>query len=201
MIKTIVFDLGNVILHYHPDRASNEFADHSPYTKEKIHHILFETLFAYKFNLGKETANKFFKRATARLKLDLTETEFWRIWSNVFAPNNYVLNLLQRLKSRYTLLLLANINEKNFNFVLREFPQIGLLDAYLLSYDLKQKKPSRRIYKTLIKQTGNAPNEIVFIDDHECHIRIASKMGIRGVHYIAGMDLAETLQGFGIVIN
>ncbi|MCC0006007.1 MAG: HAD-IA family hydrolase [Methylobacteriaceae bacterium] len=60
-------------------------------------------------------------------------------------------------------------------------------------------KPDPRIYEILFARTGRAPGELVFVDDVARNIAAGERLGMAGVLYAPGMDLAAELRNRGVL--
>lgn len=71
---------------------------------------------------------------------------------------------------------------------------LPILDGYVLSCDVKQIKPDREIYETLLNKYDLKPEETVFFDDLEKNIQAAKEVGIHGIVFTAKEEAVEKLE-------
>jgi HAD superfamily hydrolase (TIGR01509 family) len=121
------------------------------------------------------------------------------MYNDIFTLNGPVAEVLGRVKAAgYKALLLSNTDPERFGFVRRRFPEVGLFDAFVLSYELKLLKPDPAIYLAASRLAGAAPSECVFIDDMEENVKGAVEAGLAGIHYRPETDLAAELRKLGL---
>ncbi len=202
MIRTVIFDLGRVVLWFDnnvflrklADRAGRPFGE----VKAAVHNDL-ELI--RRFDGGVVTPAGFHARVMALSGADLTYAEFYEIYNDIFTPNPPVIDVLGAVRAAgYKVLLLSNTDPERFAFVRRRFPEIGLFDGYVLSYELKLLKPDPAIYLAAARSAACEPRECVFIDDIEENVRGAVEAGLAGIHYRPETDLAVELRRLGLVL-
>ncbi len=61
------------------------------------------------------------------------------------------------------------------------FPE--LFDAWVISAEVRMRKPEERIFRHAAELLGLAPEQCVFIDDIEANVEAAAAIGMVGVHH------------------
>ncbi len=201
MIRTVISDLGRVVLWFDnniflrklADRAGKPFED----VKATVHGDL-ELL--RRFDAGAVTPRAFFERVTGLVGADISYEAFFEMYNDIFSLNAPAIDVLARAKAAgYKTLLLSNTDPERFSFVRTRFPEILFFDDYVLSYELKLLKPDPAIYLAAVRLAGTKPQECVFIDDMEENIAGAVAAGLAGIHYTPATDLAAELRKLGLV--
>ena len=200
MIRTVISDLGRVVLWFDNDIFLRQLADRAgrPFDQVKagVHGDL-ELL--RRFDAGAVTPADFHARVMTIVGASLPYDDFYAMYNDIFTPNPAALDVLSRVKAAgYRLLLLSNTDPERFGFVLRTFPAVRLFDGYVLSYELNLLKPDPAIYRAASRQAGCEPGECVFIDDMEENVKAAVATGLAGIHYLPGTDLAAELKHLGL---
>ena len=72
------------------------------------------------------------------------------------------------------------------------------MDGELWSCDVKQTKPEREIYLTLLEKFQLKPDECVFIDDRAENCERARKVGMEAIQFHSLDQVAEELGRLGI---
>ena len=127
MIKTIIFDLGKVIVPFDFQRGYDRMAPLCRYSPAEIPERLRGCDLVTRFEEGKIEPDAFVRELSAILELDASYEEFCGIWSSIFLPDTLIQeDLLVALRERYRLLLLSNTNAIHFEMVRRTYP---LLDS------------------------------------------------------------------------
>lgn len=183
-IKNIVFDIGNVILHFDLDEVLPHFASneeekdfllneviHSP---EWLSYALIDTGF-----LSREHAISIVEDRTNHKNDSLIE-DFWYHYNEYSFIDDKVLCLILNLKKKgYSIYLLSNINEYTFKSIY-DSKLFDIVDGYVLSYLEHQVKPYKSIYLTLLDRFKLKPNECLFIDDNKKNVETARNLGMIG---------------------
>jgi HAD superfamily hydrolase (TIGR01509 family) len=121
------------------------------------------------------------------------------MYNDIFTANVPVLDVLARIRAAgYRTLLLSNTDPERFGFARHRFPEVGLFDEFVLSYELKLLKPDPAIYLAAADRAGNRPDECVFIDDMEENVAGAVAAGFAGILYLPETDLEAELRKLGL---
>jgi putative hydrolase of the HAD superfamily len=199
MIRAIISDLGKVVLWFDNSIFYWKMAAHCAKSVEEIGELVNKSPEFYRlFDLGRITPEEFYARAVERLGARIEYDEFMAAYVDVFSLNRPVLKLLQRLKPKYRLILVSNCDVVRFEFIRKKFPEIGIFDGRVLSYELGVMKPDPRIYQEALKLAQAEPSACVFIDDMEENVAGASGLSIKGILYKPETDLARALTALGV---
>lgn len=106
------------------------------------------------------------------------------------------LDALRRLRDRYRLVLLSNINERTWRYCEQLFVQAGyrvddLFHHVFLSYHLGLAKPDAAIYRHVLDTIGIEAHEALFLDDTRSNIEAAQQLGIDS--WLVSMNQPEEL--------
>ena len=183
-IKNIVFDIGNVILHFDLDEVLPHFVSNEEeknfLLKEVIHspewlsYALIDTGF-----LSREHAISIVEDRTNHKNDSLIE-KFWYHYNEYSFIDDKVLCLILNLKKKgYSIYLLSNINEYTFESIY-DSKLFDIVDGYVLSYLEHQVKPYKSIYLTLLDRFKLKPDECLFIDDNKKNVETAKDLGMIG---------------------
>ena len=186
MIKTIIFDLGGVIITLSHDEAVRRFESLGlkdaaqrldPYTQGGIFGDLEE---------GKIDAEDFRRELSILAGREVTYDECRYGWLGYCAdiPQRN-LDMLQRLRAEgYRVVLLSNTNPYMMSFVLSpEFDGKGhgidhYVDALYLSYQMKVMKPDESFIRRVLMAEQTSPSNCLFVDDGPRNVAAASQVGM-----------------------
>lgn len=186
MIKTIIFDLGGVIITLSHDEAVRRFESLGlkdaaqrldPYTQGGIFGDLEE---------GKIDAEDFRRELSILAGREVTYDECRYGWLGYCAdiPQRN-LDMLQRLRADgYRVVLLSNTNPYMMSFVLSpEFDGKGhgidhYVDALYLSYQMKVMKPDESFFRRVLMAEQTSPSNCLFVDDGPRNVAAASQVGM-----------------------
>lgn len=179
MIKTIIFDFGNVFINLdlegHTQHALKAFEIES-FSEEMI---AFNSL----YEQGLITTEEFIAFYAENFP-KLSSDEFMNIWNFMLKdfPSNR-LDFLKQLKSdsKYKLILLSNTNELHINWIKKHIPFYEAFkngfDAFYLSHEIHLRKPNRDIFEFVLNEHKLSANECLFIDDNKDNINTARSLG------------------------
>jgi len=199
MIRTVISDLGKVILWFDNGIFFRKMAALCSCPEEKIREVVHRRAEMIElFDTGKITPQHFYSRAIAELNASVSYEDFLAAYRDVFWPNPPVLELYKKLKGKYRLILLSNTDVVRFSFIKEKFPEILFFDAYVLSFEVGVMKPRPEIYEEALKRAEAEASACVLIDDMEENIQAASALGLKAILYQPGTDLEKELRAFGL---
>ena len=199
MIKTIIFDLGGVIVPFDIKRGYARLAPLCNCAVEEIPKRLRSTDLVTRFETGRLSSEQFVEELSNMLNLRITYDEFRGIWNCIFLPGTLVPeSLLLALRGRYRMLLLSNTNALHFSMVEAHYPLIRHFHHKVLSYEVGSVKPSPGIYEEALARAGCRPEECFFTDDVLPYVEGARRAGIDAVQFQSVPQLEEELRARGI---
>ena len=201
MIKTIIFDLGGVILTIDQEEALRRFTALGlkdattwldPYTQKGIFGDL---------ESGKITEEDFRRELSAIIGRELTmaECEYaWQGYAKELPQRN--LDALTRLrKEGYRVVLLSNTNPCMMSWAMstafdgKGHPLSYYFDACYLSYKMKVMKPDETFFRRVLMAEQTPPGECLFVDDGPRNVAAASQIGINTFCPQNGADWTEQI--------
>ncbi len=199
MIKTILFDLGNVVIPFDFKRAYARMAEHSGCKAEEIQARIRATGLVAPFEKGEIAPEPFVRELSAAMGLDVTYGDFCEWWSSIFLPETLVPeSLLEDLASRYRLLALSNTNPIHWTMVKKAYPILRHFHDYVLSYEVGSSKPEAKIYHEAIARAQCSPEACFFTDDLAVNIEAARKHGMDAVQFLSAEQLDRELRARGL---
>lgn len=207
MIKTLIFDLGGVLVSLDKERCLNAFS-----SSLKFHNFgdylnpYAQSGFFAKFENGDISSAEFRDIIREHSEAESLSDEQIdnALCQFLTRVEPYKIDLLLELKKRYRLLLLSNNNAIAWEGCKVLFKEAGgvdiedVFDKLYLSYQMNLSKPGKEIFKEVLTQEGILPSESLFIDDAPKNIETAHELGFRVLLYNVEDDLrskvAESLE-------
>lgn len=197
-IKTLVFDLGGVLIDLNFQRALDAFAEAG--LTDMAHEVqsfsrdgIFMDL-----ELGNISTKDFFEAIQKKAGYSLSIEQIAEYWNLILLDiPQEKLELIRELKKHYTIHLLSNTNEPHWEFICRKcFNKDGYqvsdyFEKVFLSYEMHLAKPDPAIFEQMLADAHLVPEETLFIDDSEANCQTASELGIQTIHYQVGKDLKQ----------
>ncbi len=195
MTKTVIFDLGGVIVPLDFRRAYAAIEGLSPFCAEQIPARIAATGLVPQLEQGLIEPREFAARISEALNLAVSFEEFCHLWSAIFPPHTLIPeSLLESLRGRHRLLLLSNTNAIHFPFIRDNYPLLRHFDDFILSYEVGAMKPAPEIYRAAIARSACAPEECFFIDDVPENVDAARREGLDAARFVSYEQLREELR-------
>jgi FMN phosphatase YigB (HAD superfamily) len=179
MIKTILFDMGNVLVRFNHTKMVMQLSELFKAQENKVEGLVFNGLGELS-DSGKITPREIHSRLCQEFGVNPGFEDFRKAWSDIFSKMPGSEALVRSLKGRYRLILASNTNEMHFQNVQENFPFISLLEN-ASSYILGISKPE--LISRILERFSLKPGECAFIDDIGDYTDHARALGIRAIHF------------------
>lgn len=185
MIKNYIFDFGNVLAEFYPEKLTAPYI-FDKQTKEYISSIVFDRLYWDKLDKGKITDEEVKKSIRSRVPEELKEISctIYDNWINNLTPVQGMQKLIHDIhKSGKKMYLLSNISTGfkegycNVEWINKLF---SCFDGMVFSGEIGIVKPNVEIFEYILRKYNLNRNECLFIDDSEINIEGAKKANING---------------------
>jgi len=195
VIKTIFFDLGNVIIPFDFKRAYAKLQLLCDYPVTEIPQRMRGTDLVSRFESGQIAAEQFVKEFSAVLEIRIGYEEFCDLWTSVFLPEPLIQeSLLEDLGRRFPLMILSNTNPIHFHMLEAHYPLLSRFDHSVLSYEVGALKPSAKIFEAAIARAGCEAQECFFTDDLAVNVEAARENGMDAVQFQSAAQLEGELR-------
>ena len=87
---------------------------------------------------------------------------------------------LCKLKEKYRVALVSNINILHFEYIKRTFPILDAFHNVVTSYETGFRKPKEQIYRHALKALNVTGRQCFYTDDRADLVAAAGGLGIRG---------------------
>jgi len=184
MIKTIIFDFGNVFI-----TLDIKGAIENTFNKFEID-TLSEEMMAFNsfYEQGLISTEEFIEFYAENFP-NIESYELIDIWNFMLKDfPKHRLDFLKQLKatSKYKLILLSNTNDLHINWVKKNVPFYeefkNCFDAFYLSHEINLRKPNNDIFDFVLNENKLIANECLFIDDIKANCDSAKSLGIETWH-------------------
>lgn len=179
MIKTIIFDFGDIFLNLDKPATLREM---EKYNVKDLSETIANCNLEYE--KGRITSADFIKTYTSEYT-HLGEKEFTNSWNAILVDfPKYRLEFIKNLSAekKYFLILLSNTNEIHIQWVQQNVPFFeefkNCFDAFYLSHEINFRKPDAEIYEFVLDKHDLKPEECIFIDDTKENTDAAGSLGI-----------------------
>ncbi len=200
MIKTIFFDLGNVVVPFSVERAYTRMVELCGRPRDEVAARIRATGLVRPYEKGEIATEPFARAISAALELDITHQAFCDWWNCVFMPDPLVSEgLMEDLASRYRMLALSNTNPLHYAMLKENYPILRHFHDNVLSYEVGAAKPEAAIYRAAIERAGCRAEECFFTDDLAANVEAAREQGIDAVQFLSATQLEQELVARGLM--
>lgn len=193
-IKTIIFDVGGVLLH-EVDRTPRERAAQKlGITYDALNTAVFNHPLGSRATIGEITTRQIWEAIGASFRLSPAET--LALEQEFFAGNQIDAALVDHaraLRGRYQTAILSNAWDDLRDVIHHKWHIADAFDEIIVSAEVGCAKPDPQIYTLTLQTLGIKPEEAVFIDDLEPNILAARQVGLHGIVYKSREQVQQAL--------
>lgn len=176
-IKAVVFDIGNVLLEWQPERFYDSVIG------EKRRREMFDAVDLHSMNelvdLGHPFTETIYKAAEENPEWR-QEIRMWHDrWIEMAAPViEHSVRLMNALQAKnIPVFSLTNFGIGSYDFAATHYPFLGEFDRDFISGHMKVVKPDPTIYQMLEDASGLSGDALIFADDRSDNIDAANARG------------------------
>jgi FMN phosphatase YigB (HAD superfamily) len=197
-IKVLVSDLGKVLLPFEVERVWEALNPHFGVTHDEARQVVRALFRETRFGAGGVDGRGFYQRLVERSGLRLPYEAFCVAWSDMFTEDEGVIRLVVEapVEKRY---LLSNTNDIHWQFIRSRYPHVLQPFDYLaVSHELQLEKPDAAIYEWVVRHSGYAPAQHLFIDDIAENVEGARAVGMDAILHTDGDRLWREFMARGL---
>lgn len=195
MIKTIISDLGNVVVSFDHSKTAEKLRAVTERISDKLFAKTISPNLVHEYNLGLITTVGFYNAVNRELGSNMSLEYFSDAWNSTFGPEPLLSeHFLANLSKKYRLIALSDTNELHADFLKKNFPILDHFDDFILSFEVGSSKPSAAIFESALASTGCPPGQCLFIDDMQPNVEAARAIGINAVHFLSAQQLEADLE-------
>lgn len=204
MIKTVIFDMGGVIITINHAEAVRRFKALGLKNAEEILNPYCQGGVFGDLEEGKVTEDEYQKALENMVGRKLSYEEIRDCWLGYVSdvPTNKLTTLRKLKEKGYRVVLLSNTNPymtswtDSQDFSGDGHPIRDYFDAMYRSYEVKYMKPDEKFFRYVLSQEKILPENALFIDDGPRNCAAASELGIRTYCPENGADWTEKIGEF-----
>jgi putative hydrolase of the HAD superfamily len=181
MAKTIIFDLGGVLVHLDWDKVCAPLAGLSSQPYDAVMTEVRNGPVVEASMLGHLTPEEFHRSLCKKINVDLPFEQFIDIWNGLLSPNDDMASLVAELSADHSLALASNTDATHFAFSTENFGVMQAFDQNFLSYEMGLLKPDPAYFHHVLYGLWASPANCIFIDDRPDNVRSARNLGINGL--------------------
>lgn len=182
MIKTVIFDLGGVLVRTEDRRKREALAESHGMTYRELSEYVYNRQSAVRATVGEISAREHWQSVQEDLGLTDQELEDFKeeFWGGDVL-DEVLVEFIRGLGLHYTTALLSNAWD-DLRGVMEEVWEIDeIFNHIFISAEIGLAKPDDAIYQHVIREVGHQPGEMVFIDDFPENVEAARENGLNAI--------------------
>lgn len=199
MIRTVIFDMGNVLVRFCHERMCRQMGALCGRTAADVRKHLIDSGLQAEFERGQLTEREFHARIERLMEQRVDFDALIEAGSDIFELNEPMIPVVDTLKARgYRLVLLSNTSISHFEFVRDRFDVLDRFDDYVLSYRIGALKPQAEIFLAAKESAVCAPDECFYTDDIADYVAAGRSHGFEAEVFTTTEKLREDLEKHGL---
>ena len=197
MIRNLIFDVGNVLLGYRWYEMLTQDYGLSHEEANRIGNEIFDTdLWGVRLDGGKISFEEAIQEYRSLYPDDFPVIEwFLRNGKQMAVKRPEVWEKVVGLKKKgYKIYILSNYSDELFHQHTEGASFLDILDGGVVSCQVKEIKPNRRIYEILLERYDLDPTECLFFDDRADNVEAARNLGFEAIQVTSQEMLNDTLK-------
>ena len=202
-IKTIIFDLGGVLIDWNPEYV---YLDVFNGDRKKMQWF-FDNICTTDWNENQDAGYPLAQATQDRIAMfpehkELIEMYYGR-WVEMLgeAIQGSVTILKQLIDDKdYQVVALTNWSHETFPIALDRFDFLHWFEGIIVSGEEKTRKPFNDIYEITLNRFNITAENAIFIDDNLRNIEAARAMNINGIHFSNPEQLKTELKNYNITV-
>jgi glucose-1-phosphatase len=199
LIRTLLIDLGNVLVFFSHERMCAQIADVCGAPVADLKQVLLEQHLQRRFERGEVSEDEFRAALEAKFARPLDPEALKRAAADIFTLNEPMVPLLDRWKrDGYRLVLLSNTCVTHYEWVREQFDLLDRFDDLVLSYQVGAVKPEEAIFQDALAAIDCPPEECFYTDDIADYIARGRSFGLRSEVFRDVPTLMAQLEQLGV---
>ncbi len=189
-MRSILFDLGNVLVRYEHDATIAALATLYGVERAAVRDAF--ALVGTDFGMGLLTASDVLNSLNRSLGCEIDESSFVRAFCAGLARDDaalaYALSLQERASTQIG--AISNTNEVHVAWLDRHVPELAEFELVMMSNEVHILKPDAEIFELALELLDTPAEHVLYIDDLAANVEAAQALGIAGLVHV---DWAVTL--------
>lgn len=200
-INTIIFDLGAVLIDWHPHHLYNKI-----FTDAAQRDWFLENICTNDWNEEQDGGRPLAEGTELLVKQHPEHAEniraYYSRWTEMLnGAIEGTPEIFRQLKDsgKYKIYALSNWSAETMEIAFSQFDFLDWFDGMVISGLEKMRKPEPAFYQLLLSRYNVKPEEALFIDDNKRNITAAEKLGIKSIHFINAAQLEQELLSLNVI--
>ena len=202
-IKTIIFDLGGVLIDWNPEYVYLDVYDGD---REKMQYF-FDHICTSDWNENQDAGYSLEQATKDRIALFPDHEEhikmFYGRWEEMLGDAiEGTVDILKKLvdSKKYQVVALTNWSHETFPVAREKFEFLNWFEGILVSGEEKTRKPFPDIYEMTLSRFKADAEHSLFIDDNLRNSNAAKELGINAIRFESPEQLTQELKRYNIQV-
>lgn len=201
MIRTCLFDMGNVLVFFSHDRMCEQLGRLCDRSTDDIRQRLLDSGVQWDYERGRLSPQQFHEWFQTSVERSVPFNDVVRAASDIFWLNEPIVPVLDRIKSLgLRLVLLSNTCLTHFEWVRDHYDVLQRFDACVTSCGAGAIKPEPAIYEAALREIDCEPHECFYTDDIPKYVAAGRQHGLRAEVFTDVPSLVTHLSQLGVSV-
>jgi putative hydrolase of the HAD superfamily len=188
--RVFVFDLGNVVCDFVPERRRAALAATSGHTEAEIEQLLFGGDLLTRCDRGLVSSGELCDLIRTRIGVSASDGELAALWALAFRPNDSVLDIVDEVSSFGETALLTDNPKILLGALQTELPSVASrFNRVFFSCEIGVCKPNPKVFEHVTQDVAVKPGDIFFVDDGRWNVAAARRVGWRAHWFESAANL------------
>lgn len=201
MVKAVVFDIGNVLIEWRPERYYD--AKYGEARRREMLAAVDLHEMNDRIDRGAPFRETIYAEAEKTPEFRQEIRDWFDHWIEMASPEiPHSVHLLRALRRKgVAVFALSNFGIESFAYAETQYPFLAEFDQRYISGHMSVTKPATKIYQMLEQQSGIAPENLLFADDRLENIEAAEARGWQGYLFDGPEGWARKLVALGLLTS
>lgn len=179
--KTVVFDLGKVLLDFDYTIAARKLIQAGKVTLPQLTKLFTAPAdILLRYETGLVTTREFYEHVCSLTGYRGDMDQFAACFGDVFDPIQPMIDAHAEIRRKgIPTYIFSNTNELAMRHIMQTYPFMANFDGLILSYEHKAMKPDHALYEVVERVSGFKGGDILYIDDRPENIATGQARGWR----------------------
>ena len=201
MLRTILFDLGNVIVHFSHALMCEQIGGVLNRTGAETRSFLIDSGLMWDFERGKIGEEHLLAAVQSELGLRVEAVALSTACSDIFQLNEPIIPVIESLKRQgLRLVVLSNTSRWHIQWIRQKWDVLDHFDQLVLSYKVGAIKPEPMMYEAALKAIHCKPEECFYTDDIPAYVAKAREFGLQAEVFTDVESFVRQLAERGVTV-
>jgi glucose-1-phosphatase len=199
LLKTILFDLGNVLVHFSHALMCEQIGAVLNRTGTEARSFLIDSGLMWDFERGKISEAELLAAVERDSGFRVEAVALSMACSDIFQLNEPIIPVIESLKRQgLRLVVLSNTSRWHIQWIRQKWDVLDHFDQLVLSYIVGAIKPEPMMYEAALKAIHCRPEECFYTDDIPAYVARAREFGLHAEVFTDVESLVRQLAERGV---